>query len=377
MATHLVQVFSDFGYPSKLSFDNGSENSNIIIQVLCETMNIDRQLISAYNAASNGTAERWVQSSKLAIAKAVEGAGHQSNLYTPGVQLALNNKVSKRLNTPPFNRMFAKKMNAFIDYRQSDKEKSSVMSYEELIERIDHMNEIVFPAINDKTDKYVSNMRDNFDKYKNVVNDYPSGTYVMVRIPTLKGSLMPSYEGPYTVIRKTKGGSYVLQNETGVLMSRDYAPKELKVVSKDNVEDDSETYEIEDILDHKGTGNNIEYKIRWKGYSHEHDSWLKPEMIAHESTIQQYWRRRLGKDYKPYKNSKPLSFSDTLKSNKKGKLRDADKLLVSLQDSITPMNATTADINKKRKHTTDNPADQKNSITRNHKATVKRSKKNL
>ncbi|KAG2208001.1 hypothetical protein INT46_010367 [Mucor plumbeus] len=179
----------------------------------------------------------------------------------------------------------------------------------------------------------------------------------MVRIPTLKGSLMPSYEGPYTVIRKTKGGSYVLQNETGVLMSRDYAPKELKVVSKDNIEDDSETYEIEDILDHKGTGNNIEYKIRRKGYSHEHNSWLKPEMITHESTIQQYWRRRLGKDYKPYKNSKPLSFSGTLKSNKKGKLRDADKLLVSLQDSITPMNATTADINKKRKHTTDNPAE--------------------
>ncbi|CEP18537.1 hypothetical protein [Parasitella parasitica] len=230
MATHLVQVFSNFGYPTKISTDNGSENSNILFQTLCET--------------SNGAAERFVQSSKLAIAKTVEGAGHQCDLFTPGVQLALNNKVSKRLNTPPFNLI--------------------VMSYEELIKRIDHMNEIVFPAINDRTDKYISNLRDQFDKNKNVVKDYPPGTHVMVRIPILKVALTPSYEGPFTIIRKTKGGSYVLQNELGVLMDHDYARRELKVVSKDNIDDDSDTYEIEDILEHKGSGKNTEYKIRWK-----------------------------------------------------------------------------------------------------------------
>ncbi|KAG1121361.1 hypothetical protein G6F42_012503 [Rhizopus arrhizus] len=362
MAKHLVQVFSDFGYPSKISNDNGSENANIITQTLCETMNIDQRLITSYNAASNGSAERFVQSSKLAIAKAVEGAGHEWDLYVPGVQLALNNKVSKRLNTPPFNLMFARRMNAFVDYRESDKKMKSVMSYEELIKRIDHMNEIVFPAINDKTDKYVANMRDKFDEYKNVVKDYPSGTHVMVRIPTLKGSLMPSYEGPYTIIRKTKGGSYVLQNETGVLMDRDYAPRELKVVNKNNIEDDDEAFEIEDILEHKGSGKNTEYKIRWKGYSHEHDLWVTPDLITHESTIQKYWRRRLGKDYKPYKNSKTKSFTDTLKSNKKGTLQKIDKLLVPLQDNINDnSNVKTAIRGRKRKNINNKPNQQASS----------------
>lgn len=380
LAITLVQVFSDFGYPTKISMDNGSENSNIINQVLCETMNIDRRLITSYNAASNGTAERFVQSAKLAIAKAVEGAGHQWDLYTPGVQLALNNKVSKRLNTPPFNLMFARKMNAFIDYTESDKQKTDIMSYNDLLKRIDHMNEVVFPAINDKTDKYVNNMRDKFDKYKNVVSDYPNGTHVMVRIPTLKGTLMPSYEGPYTIIRKTKGGSYVLQNETGILMDRDYAPKELKVVNKDNIDDD-ETYEIEGILEHRGTGKNTEYKIRWKGYSQEHDTWVTPEMITHESTIQQYWRRRLGKDYKPYKNSKPLTFTDTLKSNKKGKLQNMDNLLVPLQDSninkTNTKNAETVKGSMKRKSTTiDNSTNQaKHSNKSNYNTTYRRSKR--
>ncbi|CEP09192.1 hypothetical protein, partial, partial [Parasitella parasitica] len=103
----LVKVFSDFGYPTKLGMDNGSEMKNMIMKLLCESMHIDQRLITPYKASSNGTSERWVQSAKLAIAKSVEGAGHQWDLFTPGVQLALNNKVSKRLNTPPFNLMFA------------------------------------------------------------------------------------------------------------------------------------------------------------------------------------------------------------------------------------------------------------------------------
>ncbi|KAG1105101.1 hypothetical protein G6F42_016995 [Rhizopus arrhizus] len=139
MAKQFVQVFSEFDYPSKISNDNGSENAKIIIQTLCEIIYIDQRLITSCNAVSSGTAERFVQSPKLAIAKAEEGAGHEWDLYAPGVQLALNNKVTERLNTPPFNLMFAR-MNAFVDYRDSDKKMKSVMSYEEFIKRIDHMN---------------------------------------------------------------------------------------------------------------------------------------------------------------------------------------------------------------------------------------------
>ncbi|CEP07644.1 hypothetical protein [Parasitella parasitica] len=163
----------------------------------------------------------------------------------------------------------------------------------------------------------------------------------MVRIPTLKGSLTPSCMGPYTIVRKTKGGYYVLSDETGLLMDRDYTPSELKAISQDNIlneDDGNHIYEIEGILDHRGTGSNIEYKIRWKGYSQEEDSWLRPEMITHEHTIQQYWRRKLGKDYKPYKNSKTITFIDTLKSNKKGTMLKINETLEPTQD-VSDVNA--------------------------------------
>jgi hypothetical protein len=32
-------------------------------------------------------------------------------------------------------------------------------------------------------------------------------------------------------------------------------------------------FEVEDILDSRQRGKQIEYLIRWEGYGHEHDSW--------------------------------------------------------------------------------------------------------
>ncbi|CEP07903.1 hypothetical protein [Parasitella parasitica] len=165
VAFELVKVFSDFGYPTKLSIDK------------------------------------------------VEGAGHRWDLFTPGIQLALNNKVSKRLNSPPFNLMFARKMNAFLDQRKSDKaKKNSFMIYDQLINRINVISEFLIPAIMDETNTYVDNMKNKYDKYKSSVNDFEKDTPVMYA--------------------KQKVDLMFLLMKLGLLMDRDYAPSELKVISQ-------------------------------------------------------------------------------------------------------------------------------------------------
>ncbi|KAI1289077.1 hypothetical protein EDD11_009441, partial [Mortierella claussenii] len=42
--------------------------------------------------------------------------------------------------------------------------------------------------------------------------------------------LTPRYEGPYTVVRRTVGGSYVLKDGTGEELGRNFAPSQLKLV---------------------------------------------------------------------------------------------------------------------------------------------------
>ena len=65
------------------------------------------------------------------------------------------------------------------------------------------------------------------------------------------------------------------------------------VTDDDNIKT-GEVYEIEGIINHRGNGKNIQYLVRWKGYSKDADSWLPADRFTHLPTIGDY-RKRIGK----------------------------------------------------------------------------------
>ncbi|KAI8881782.1 hypothetical protein K501DRAFT_274245 [Backusella circina FSU 941] len=85
-----------------------------------------------------------------------------------------------------------------------------LMSAEELLAHVDYMTDIINPALK-------------------------LHSYIMIKLPGKPSQLAPSYAGLYKVVRQHKGGSCLLREETGVLMPRDYAPYELKDVSKEEL----------------------------------------------------------------------------------------------------------------------------------------------
>ncbi|KAI8137537.1 hypothetical protein BJV82DRAFT_674609 [Fennellomyces sp. T-0311] len=134
-------------------------------------------------------------------------------------------------------------------------------------------------------------------KYRLV--EYTPGSQVMVKDETRRNKMDPKYEGLYTVVRKTKGGSYVLRDEQGLLTSRNYAPSQLKLLSQDALIDTSETYEkngkyytIQSIVDHNELApGKYEYRVRWKDYSPSDDTWEPPVSFNSPLEITKYWER--------------------------------------------------------------------------------------
>lgn len=308
IAQALIDVFSTFGYPAVLQSDNGTEFSNSLIKDLNDAMGVNHRFITPLKASTNGLAERYVQSTKKMLRKATMGIGKNWDFYLPSIQLALNNQISKRLDSTPFSLMFARNLNTIKDLKHKHQKRINMphMTVEELLKRVDYMSDIVFPAIIEKNAVKMNLAEQSFNKNHNLV-EFSPGEFVMTRLQSSDGNLTPVYEGPYTVVRKTTGGSYVLRDDTGVLMDRNYGPYELKLVSKEEVVDSNvgnleKSYEVEAIMDHRGSVRNREYLVRWKHYSSDWDDWIPSNKFNDVNIIRKYWKR-LGVPYKPKRNN--------------------------------------------------------------------------
>ncbi|KAI8635986.1 hypothetical protein BD408DRAFT_407523 [Parasitella parasitica] len=90
-------------------------------------------------------------------------------------------------------------------------------------------------------------------------------------------------------------------DKTGALLSRDVPTHQIVYNAAVNPKPTTadvfcnEHYEIQAVLDHKGTPGNYLYKVHWKGYDDpiEH-TWEPVESFDSTKHIELYWGRRDG-----------------------------------------------------------------------------------
>ena len=87
------------------------------------------------------------------------------------------------------------------------------------------------------------------------------------------GTLEHDYIGPYMIESKNRTGAITLIASNGTPLPRLVRPNQLKFVSHFSPNFKQDVFEVESIVDHRGEGENREYKVHWKGYSSEEDTW--------------------------------------------------------------------------------------------------------
>ena len=292
VAKVLVNIFGDYGWPFIIQSDNGTEFRNSLLNSITANMGVDRRFSTAFHPQGNGSAEASVKIVLNTLRKMMQSNSRDWSHYVPIVQLCINKYIKNKTLSSPFSLMYARRVNLPDDYANSKKYPipKDLMTVKELEERIKYMEDIVFPAIEERTKKINEEYAKKYND-KNTLVDIAIGTHVMVRLKSRANKLAPIYEGPYTVVRKNRGGSYELKDEQNELLHRNYTPSELKIVNIDESKIEDEYFVVEGIRDHRGPSGKREYLVKWAGYGERANTWQKAGDFSDPTIVQKYWEK--------------------------------------------------------------------------------------
>ena len=290
VAKELFTIFCDIGFPKILQSDNGTEFVNAVLTVLTEQMQVQHRLITPYHPRANGVAECNVKTSVEIIRKAIQGNPNQWAEQVPVVQLSMNTRVVDLHRSSPYSLFFARRYSGIGNFTDTE---SQLMNSDQLLERLDYMTKVVFPAASERAKVTQQKMVDKFNATV-LHNIFADGAIVMALDPIRGNKLDAKYEGPYTVVKQDCNGAYTLRDATGTILERKYAASQLKLVLADAL--DPNAYTVGSILNHRNPNKDRpehEYLVHWKGYDNPKDHTWEPYSHFFETRcIQDYWKAR-------------------------------------------------------------------------------------
>ena len=293
VAKELWNIFSLLGLPKVIQSDNGSEFVNAVVKELVILMGVEHRFISPYNPRCDGKVERSIGTVMSIIKKLLHGSDNTWPMFTSFAQFTFNNKITALTGSSPFSLMFGRVFNDVGDYAMDD-----IVNYEVdgvMANNMDtwkqHQQKIIsliYPAINDRVIAHKQKMIKVLDANRKqvVVDDLPTGASVMLVDRVRKNKRESKYVGPYIIVRRSRGGAYVLKDAMGDILDRHVPLDQLKLLSKQQ-QNNNNIFEVQSIMNHKGMDGDYQYLVKWKGY--DEPTWEPQANFLDHTVIKKYW----------------------------------------------------------------------------------------
>jgi len=218
-----------------------------------------------------------------------------------------NNKVQELTGSSPFSLMFARQLNELKDYSQQPPQP---IDMDEWKEHQDKVVSLILPSIEERIRGRQEASRKNLDALRKKVtaDELAPGSVVMIKDPayllhpSLRPSTEPEWIGPYTIVRRTRMGPYVLRDDTGAVYGRHVNYDHMKVVygsdkartqsqnEDDDEQDDEQAFVVDFIVSHREVDGQFEYKVRWKGYGAKDETWEGEAQFNDPQPVERYWK---------------------------------------------------------------------------------------
>jgi hypothetical protein len=187
--------------------------------------------------------------------------------------------------------MFAREINALDDYRGIDIVEPSSEARSAWNTRLKRMIDDVYPAIEQHTRVKRQKMEEAVNASRKILEEIEPGTEVLAKDVTRTSKWDPHYEGPFTVIRRNKGGAYLLQDADGEKLERKFPVEQLKVLQRTDNMSKEPVYKIKRLTDHRDNSGKTEYLVEWDvpGLL---PTWEPEGNILNPASIKKYWKDR-------------------------------------------------------------------------------------
>ena len=112
----------------------------------------------------------------------------------------------------------------------------------------------------------------------------------------MRPSTEPEWIGPYSVLRRTLYGPYILRSDTGDIYDRRVPFDQMKVlysptsIPADRKDEEEKTYEVDYIMDHREDDGVYQFKVKWKGYDAKQATWVTEEAFNDPQPVERYFK---------------------------------------------------------------------------------------
>ncbi|XP_018424228.1 PREDICTED: dynein beta chain, flagellar outer arm-like [Nanorana parkeri] len=298
--TFITQILKLHGLPSRIISDRGSQFISRFWKTLCDTLQIDHRMSTAYHPQTNGQTERVNQSLEQYLRCYCTHLHDDWSQVLPLAEFAYNNATSSSTQLSPF----------YANYGFHPKSlptsslPSNVPSLEDYLSTLQKTSGILrsnLEAAQEKQKRYYDTRRTAPPTYHVGDMVWLSARNLRLKVPSRK--LGRQFVGPFPIekvinanaVRLTLPPDWKTHPSFHVSLLKPFRPNpfpERRPPPAPPVDIQGEVeFKVERILDSRKRGSSLQYLIRWRGYGAQDDSWGDSADVHAPRLIRVFHRR--------------------------------------------------------------------------------------
>ncbi len=309
-------VYAKHGMPQVVISDRGLQFVSQFMKELYWMLDITPNASTAFHPQTNGQTERVNQEVKKYLWIFVNHRQTDWSDWLPLTEFAHNNRIHSATKKSPFMVLYGRnpriipdspRTTPFTNPAATDFAKTMTVIHKEAEKALTEA---------------AGRMKAQYDKGKRTARDFQIGNHVWLdstnlSLPHPKKKLNNKHVGPFEIIKKARASAYKLKlpphwkihphfNEK---LLTPYIPpafpnQELPPPPPPDLINDEEEFEIKEVLDSwpwtlrgrkgKKSRKAMDYFVKWKGWTQEHNSWVRDEEMGNaQEAIEEYEERTM------------------------------------------------------------------------------------